>query len=101
MSANYWAICPRCKNRAIRERSAISDQVREAYGNVPVEEWEALSNRVRAPLDEETFRTFREDYEFYGAEEGTIIASYGGSCDVCGLSAELHSETPFWDKSQG
>jgi hypothetical protein len=31
-------------------------------------------------------RTFREDYEIYGAAEGAVTVDYCGDCHVCGLS---------------
>ena len=42
----------------------------------------------RDVMREETLlRTFREDYEFYGADEGTVTVDYSGSCQKCGSSS--------------
>ncbi|MFC9755206.1 hypothetical protein [Streptomyces sp. NPDC056921] len=32
-----------------------------------------------------TSETFREDYEFHGAETGEVTASYCGTCSRCAL----------------
>jgi hypothetical protein len=36
--------------------------------------------------------TFREDYEIYGAETGTVKVYYGGSCENCGLTLNFEHE---------
>lgn len=36
--------------------------------------------------------TFREDYEIYGAEDGTVMVSYGGSCTTCHLTLDFKHE---------
>jgi hypothetical protein len=47
----------------------------------------------------EAERTFREDYEFYGAETGEVTARYRGRCTVCGLSGQIDHSTSFFDPS--
>ena len=43
------------------------------------------------PDDED--ETFREDYEFYGAETGTLHISYSGHCSVPTCKAGLNFKT--------
>lgn len=43
---------------------------------------------------------FREDYEFYGAESGTLKFYYSGLCSDCGLSLVLSEHREFWTPPQ-
>lgn len=65
------------------------------YGSLPVEEFDAKRVALKTP-EPEDFRTLREDYEFYGAEEGEVQADYSGSCSACGLGVELKAHKRFW-----
>lgn len=95
MSADNWAICPRCRARAAAVKDALIAKLAEAYGKVPVEEFDALRAEAEEPLHLENLQTFREDYEFYGAEDGVVTASYSGSCKTCGLSLSFKDEHPI------
>jgi hypothetical protein len=95
MSASNWAICPRCVERA---KDALTDQTIEIgrmYGRVTIEEFDA-ARKAQKPVNPEDFRTFREDYSFHGAEEGAVVASYGGECSECGLSVDFEHVHKFW-----
>lgn len=97
MSADNWAICPRCvyrKDRKDREARRLHDEATAAYGTVPIAEWkrlEALAVEACAPITE---RTFREDYEIGGAEDGEVTVSYQGGCSVCKLSLSFQHDAP-------
>jgi hypothetical protein len=96
MSADNWAICPRCLDDAYRENNTAKAEVMAMYGTVPVEEFDAA--RAALPdVDPEKFRTFREDYGFYGVEDGEVRASYSGRCQSCGLSATLEASDRFYE----
>lgn len=98
MSADNWAVCPRCKYRALKKFEKAGDAVQAMYGNVTVEEFDA----TRAALSmDDVGHTFREDYEFYDAETGTVEATYSGGCEVCGLSVTLKASEHFWSPSDG
>jgi len=99
MSADNWAVCPRCRDLAKVERDARFQAAVDAYGKVTPEEYERLRDKALEPFDGE-FATFREDYEFYGANEGTITASYSGHCSTCGLDAQFSYEFPFYSPSE-
>lgn len=100
MSADNWAICPRCLDRAYAEWSARLQVAADAYGKVPPDEYERLRSEALVPIDEETFRTFREDYEFYGAKEGTIKAVYKGRCQTCDVGVEFEHAHPFYEPTE-
>lgn len=98
MSADNWAVCPKCLSAAQKAHDEEAAKVYEQYGKVPPDEFDRLRAELQ-PVDPDTFRTFREDYEFYGAEEGEIHARYKGSCDGCGLSVDLEADKKFWPDS--
>lgn len=50
--------------------------------------------RCVANLDADA-RTFREDYEIYGAETGTVTVSYRGECQRCNLLLEFETTHPI------
>ena len=96
MSADNWTTCPRCKDKHEANLSAMFAKVGEAYGTVPVAEFDAM----RAEYDAARFTplpaNFREDYSFTGADEGEIVADYSGKCTVCGLTARMEHTVRFY-----
>lgn len=94
MSASNWAICPRCLARAREAEAAQLAAVMDSYGKVPVDEFDRARAEVK-PVDPEDFRNFREDYEIYGAETGTVEVSYSGHCGTCGLGLDFTDKRPL------
>lgn len=86
MSADNWTTCPRCKRRAEEADRKHAAKVAEAYGKVPLDEWDRMRAEPVPEGTSELQELFREDYEFYGAEDGEVVADYSGSCAACGLS---------------
>lgn len=72
----------------------------DKYGNIPLAEFDELRQRVETPIDEDKLRTFREDYEIYGAEDGVIHISYGGHCSVCGTECNISQDHPFFPSEE-
>lgn len=89
MSADNWAVCPKCAKRRAADLQAMRDEVAAKYGQVPVELFDAMRARLAAAESAAPAQTLREDYEFYGAEDGVVIADYSCSCDKCGLKGEF------------
>lgn len=96
MSADNWAICPQCLDGATAARDERLRAAADAYGQVPPEEYLSLLAEAETPVEAETFRTFREDYDIDGARDGTIVASYKGRCQVCNIHAEFRDAHPFY-----
>jgi hypothetical protein len=100
MSADSWAMCPRCTNNDEQEIPAMERKLHESYGKVSFEEYEQMQTTIdecRYERDNNPRRaTFREDYEFYGAETGTLQISYSGQCTVCGLKLKFQEERDFY-----
>lgn len=89
MSADNWAVCPRCKFRhaaKYRDASSLADA---SYGKVSRDEWAALEDAANALSSDLTEQTLREDYEIYGAGEGTVRVRYRGLCGECGLAVAI------------
>lgn len=103
MSANNWGRCPRCTAQKSRRLEAREAEVQQLYGTVSVQEFD----KARQMLDEEMKEfehrpaNFREDYEIYGAEDGTVTVDYAGSCQDCGLRLSFKDDhvIPDWNKS--
>lgn len=94
MSADNWAICPRCASKHEEHVKVLIAALDEAYGKVPVEEFDRLRSECDAEARKELEQTFREDYEIWGAEDGELNVSYSGGCRECGLGHKFkHSET--------
>ena len=97
MSADNWARCPRCTRIGAAQLKAQEEAVQASYGKVPVDEFDEA--RRKLAIDRKAFenreRTFREDYEFYGAEEGVVTASYSGQCRECGLKLKFSESRPI------
>lgn len=93
MSADNWAVCPRCKSRAQAARMKAISDVALMYGKVPPGEYNAA--RAAIPDGMVDRAEFREDYEIYGAEEGTIRVEYSGYCRVCKLTVSIGTEHPI------
>ena len=96
MSADNWAICPRCQSG---QRVHVADLQRTAdgaYGTVSVQEFDAMRSAAEEAAKVELKATFREDYEIGAYDDGMLYISYSGSCSVCGLSAEFKHEERFY-----
>lgn len=101
MSADAWSNCPRCIRRTQEVFASRQKELDASYGTVPVEKFlearEALAKDLQeaARALEGDDRTFREDYEIYGAEDGVITVSYSGECRKCGLKLTFTHEQPI------
>ena len=95
MSADNWALCPRCKEQRQKDVAVLHEKARTAYGNVPVEQFDeirAAAEALEAQGDEGLW-TFREDYELGVLEDGEFYVTYRGGCSKCSLSHGFkHSE---------
>jgi hypothetical protein len=91
MSADNWAVCPKCVKLANVKAAEQVTAVKESYGKVPEQEYTAallaLDKLPKTPAD--IGENFREDYEIYGAESGVITVSYSGHCSRCGLGLDF------------
>jgi hypothetical protein len=61
-------------------------------GKVSMEDFEKARKAAAKEVEREDYRTFREDYEFYGAEKGEVTADYAGKCEVCDLEVSFQAK---------
>lgn len=94
MSADNWATCPRCYDRACKAADAELWAVMATYGKVPVEAFDRARSKLAVPSERE-FHTFREDYEISGADTGIVTVHYSGHCGTCGLNLKFKDEHPI------
>ncbi|QDF15414.1 hypothetical protein SEA_MOLLYMUR_53 [Gordonia phage Mollymur] len=106
MSADNWATCARCSRDHLLAAAMVEEEVKlsldRAYGEVSRGEYAALEREGERKVREARevvdyqFDTFREDYEIYGAETGTVTVGYSGQCTKCdyGVHFEYNHEIP-------
>lgn len=97
MSADNIATCPRCTRRHEKDVRDSDERVKAAYGTVPLDEWMKMQADHDVLANEsmhQTFRTFREDYEITGVEDGEIEVEYRGRCNVCDLRVSFTDTHP-------
>ena len=97
MSADNWAVCPRCKKREMNAIAELDRKVEAMYGQLSIDDFlvmrqEAQTRREALPM---RIATFREDYEIYGAEDGAVEVHYSGSCKDCGLKLKFTDYRPL------
>lgn len=87
MSADNWTTCPRCALIKQDEIAAMDADIARAYGSTPIQDFDRLRS-VRDSLiaeQQDPERTLREDYEFYGIDEGLFHVDYSARCTKCGF----------------
>jgi Na+-transporting NADH:ubiquinone oxidoreductase subunit NqrF len=89
MSASNWAECHGCTVKAQRKAEESLAAAQASYGKVSAEEYERLRSQAQELFQVKPEQTFREDWEIYGAETGTVTVSYSGGCSKCGASASF------------
>ena len=67
----------------------------QAYGVLPVADFDQLRQSAMDLECESLEPTFREDYEIYGVEDSEVVVLYKGSCARCGLSMEFRDTHPL------
>lgn len=90
MSADNWAICPRCVARAQKANLESQQGFSEIAAKLTPDQLKLVQTAVR-PVNEEDFREFREDYEIYIAD-GKVKVSYSGHCQTCKLGLDFDHE---------
>ena len=96
MSADNWAVCPHCFKEAQEKYDQLVAEFDAAYGKVPLAEYKQMEYDVaQGSPDEETYHTFREDYEFYHSSPGVLAVSYSGHCTECNCGLDIEEEHNF------
>lgn len=100
MSADNYAMCPRCRGHRQAKAEAARDRVTEAYGVVDLDEFDRLraeADRLDEQIDRPGLKngdeTFREDYSI-GIRDDELVIRYRGGCPACGLSLSFDHSQP-------
>lgn len=103
MSANNWAVCPRCTAEQSRDRKQRIEKARASYGRVTPEEYDKLKREAEEPFV--LTQNLREDYELGVDEDGNFSVNYRCHCQQCRFSFSYIEETvafsPTSNTSQG
>lgn len=84
MSADRWAICPKCKQTEEQKRDAAIKKAKAKYGKVPEEQYRQEIKKAEATIHLQS--SFREDFEQGMDEDGTYSLTYNGECSKCGFT---------------
>ena len=96
MSADNWALCPKCVVQADREYTILVQNLAEAYGVRSEAEYLGLAEAVaKGSRSRRMDNNFREDYEIYGAEDGVVKVNYHGQCTECGVELRFETQHPI------
>lgn len=83
MSADNWAICPRCKKKIEADKAQLVSKMEKSYGKIPVADFLYLKANADKPIEWEA--TMREDYEIGVDDDGEFSMNYSCSCSMCGF----------------
>lgn len=87
MSADNWAICPKCNQKQLKEQIDLAIKVQANYGILPVEDWLELKSQLDNPMKLDF--TLREDYHIgVDGQTGKFFVTYKAGCRVCGFVYE-------------
>ena len=92
MSADNWAICPRCKINHANTTAKMIEKVNKQYGKIDQDQF-VRDRQVAIDFAGQKLQpTLREDYEIYTDSDGVFTVSYGCSCSVCNFRHEFNHE---------
>lgn len=85
MSADNWAICPKCKSNREIMIKALRETVSASYGKATQDKFLAQMRDIANKETEEQEKTLREDYEMGMDEFGSFSIDYRAICSKCGF----------------
>jgi len=93
MSADSWAICPKCR----QETERIQNEAQSLYGKIPYSDW---NDMIKDLPDEEDYPTeFREEYWIWTDKDGIFHVDYNGECQKCEFEVKFeHSHNVMEDE---
>jgi hypothetical protein len=101
MGADRYSVCPRCQSRRDRQVTANSDVVADAYGKLPLPEFDKLRAEAVAFVVEDVPKTLREDYEFVSpVDDGELRIVYKAMCSDCGLKTVIDETRALWTSEE-
>ena len=90
MSADNWAICPKCKLKSEKEYTEQLAYAKSQYGVISSDEYRELIIEAEKPVIFE--ESMREDYEIGVESDGEFSVSYSCCCQTCGFLFKFKHE---------
>lgn len=101
MGADRYSVCPRCQSRKDRQVISNNGRLQEAYGKLPLEEFDALRDEVEHFEAEPVPQALREDYEFEPpVDDGVLVIRYKAFCGDCELSFTIEEDRALWTSEE-
>lgn len=94
MSADNWAICPKCKKVNDEGNRKRILEAGKKYGKVSPDEFINLMKVAKKPKELEA--TMREDYEIHMDENGFFEVNYSCACQDCGFRHTFKQTEQVW-----
>lgn len=92
VSADNWTWCPKCALTHKDARQEAINKARNAYGELPAEEYESRLRMAESITKTDLGETLREDYELGTGKDASFYVIYKCSCDMCGFSYKFKHE---------
>ncbi len=87
MSADRWALCPKCMEQARAAEAALMQKIQQGYGEISEAEYHVLLEELQE-MDQLPDRNLREDWEL-GIRDGVFKVSYYAQCMECAFVKEF------------
>ena len=84
MSADNWAICPKCKKFELQHKKQLKKDAKKLYGKISSKDYLQLFKEI--PDKIACLETLRENYEMGVDIHGEFYISYDCFCDKCGFT---------------
>lgn len=95
MSADNWAVCPKCLKKANDDLEKAREKLNKAYGIVPSIEYLKMFQETERSIESVSSYAMkaelREEYEI-GIDENNFYVSYSASCQECGFKYSYQTE---------
>lgn len=95
MSANNWALCPKCESIRKINQPERKLELNRKYGKISSEEYLRLIEDGKMEEEGELEETLREDYEL-GISKRWFHVGYYACCKVCGFTYEFKVDKPVY-----
>lgn len=101
MGADRYSTCPRCQSRKDRQVTDNNARLADAYGRLPLPEFDKLRAEIETFAADPVPQTLREVYEFVPPiDDGELRIVYTAWCQTCDLRAEIDETRPLWTSEE-
>ena len=83
MSADNWAVCPKCKQERMLKIEKLHKKIKDSYGEISEIDYLDLLKEVKEVVKESDDHTLREDYDIGTFDGDHFEVNYGALCEVC------------------